>query len=212
MPLPSHTIDSGCAPPTDTELVHQLWQGHVECLGILYDRYSSLVYSIALRCLGDVTRAEDLTQDVFLTLTHSRAYDPERGSLSRYLSLLTRSRAIDRLRAQTTRHKYMTEWHHQPRPSHPSPMDHASQHERTVLVQDALTHLTQEQRRALELSYYQGQSQTEIAQHLGVPLGTVKSWMRRGLLKMRSHLQSRLSEDGCREDCSQKSRNQEKQP
>ena len=188
---------------TDSELVHQLWQGDLECLGPLYDRYSDLVYTIALRILGDVASAEDLTQDVFLTLTHRRGYSPERGSLGSYLSLLTRSRAIDRIRAQSTRHKYMNEWKHQPQQSQSSglsPMDHASQQERTTLVKDALTQLTQEQRQALELSYYQGQSQTEIAQHLGVPLGTVKSWMRRGLLKLRSHLQHRLSEDALATD------------
>lgn len=191
-------MDHGTPSITDAELVHQLWQGDLECLGPLYDRYSDLVYTIALRILRDVTSAEDLTQDVFLTLTHRRGYSPERGSLSSYLSLLTRSRAIDRIRAQSTRHKYMNEWKHHSHHSQPSrlnPMENASQQERTTFVKDALTHLTTEQRQALELSYYQGQSQTEIAQHLGVPLGTVKSWMRRGLLKLRSHLQDKLSED-----------------
>lgn len=191
-------MDHLVLPIPDTELVHQLWQGDLECLGTLYDRYSDLVYTIALRILGDVTSAEDLTQDVFLTLTHRRGYSPERGSLRSYLSLLTRSRAIDRIRAQSTHHKYMNEWKHHPQYAQKtglSPMEHASQQERTTWVKDALTQLTPEQRQALELSYYQGQSQTEIAQRLGVPLGTVKSWMRRGLLKLRSHLQHRLSED-----------------
>ncbi|MEM9220674.1 MAG: sigma-70 family RNA polymerase sigma factor [Cyanobacteria bacterium P01_F01_bin.150] len=194
----SSPMDSVASEITDTELVHQLWQGDLGSLGTLYDRYSDFVYTIALRILGDVASAEDLTQDVFLTLSHHRGYSPERGSLSSYLSLLTRSRAIDRIRAQSTRHKYMNEWKHHPQSSQSSrlsPMEHATQQERTTLVKDALTCLTQEQRKALELSYYQGQSQTEIAQHLGVPLGTVKSWMRRGLLKLRSHLQHRLSED-----------------
>ena len=183
-------------PITDTVLIQQLWQGDLDALGALYDRYSSLVYTTALRSLGDVASAEDLTQDVFLTLMNSRTYDPERGSLSCYLSLLTRSRAIDRLRAQSVQHKYLNQWHHHhSQPSEPNPMEHASQQERHTLVRDALSQLTQQQRQVLELSYYQGQSQTEIANRLGVPLGTVKSWARRGLLRLRSHLKEPLSED-----------------
>ncbi|MEM0978821.1 MAG: sigma-70 family RNA polymerase sigma factor [Cyanobacteria bacterium P01_H01_bin.58] len=180
---------------TDTALVQRLWSGDFDALGVLYDRYASLVYTTALGSLRDVASAEDLTQDVFLTLMHHRTYDPERSSLPSYLSLLTRSRAIDRLRAQSTRHKYQHQWQqHAPLPE-PGPMEHVSQQERHRLVREALSQLTRQQRQVLELSYYQGQSQTEIAEQLGVPLGTVKSWARRGLLKLRSHLQIRLREN-----------------
>ncbi|MEO0458373.1 MAG: sigma-70 family RNA polymerase sigma factor [Cyanobacteria bacterium P01_A01_bin.114] len=181
-------------PITDAALVQRLWRGDLDALGTLYDRYANLVYTIALRSLGDVASAEDLTQDVFLTLMHRRTYDPDRGSLSSYLSLLTRSRAIDWLRAQSTQRKYLSQWQQQPSLSEPSPMEHASQQERNSLVREALTQLTHQQRQVLEMSYYQGQSQTEIANQLEVPLGTVKSWARRGLLKLRSHLQEHLSE------------------
>ncbi|MDA0267808.1 MAG: sigma-70 family RNA polymerase sigma factor [Cyanobacteria bacterium] len=194
MPIP-YPSAPGAQPTTDTTLVKCLWQGDLDAMGILYDRYSGLVYTIALRSLGDTASAEDLTQDVFLTLMHRRTYDPDRGALSSYLSMLTRSRAIDRLRAKSTRHKYLHQWQHQPHVPEPSPMDHASQQERHTLVRAALDHLTQQQRQVLELSYYQGQSQSEIAEQLGVPLGTVKSWARRGLLRLRSHLQDQLSEE-----------------
>lgn len=193
-------IGSISSPPvvpsiTDTALVQRLWSGDFDALGVLYDRYASLVYTTALGSLRDVASAEDLTQDVFLTLMHHRTYDPERSSLPSYLSLLTRSRAIDRLRAQSTRHKYQHQWQqHAPLPE-PGPMEHVSQQERHRLVREALSQLTRQQRQVLELSYYQGQSQTEIAEQLGVPLGTVKSWARRGLLKLRSHLQIRLREN-----------------
>ena len=182
-------------PVADFTLVERLWQGDLDALGALYDRYSGLVYTMALRSLGDVSAAEDLTQDVFMTLMRCRTYDPKRSSLSSYLSLLTRSRAIDRLRAQSTQQKYLNQWQHYRQPQVPSPMEHASQQERHALVQQAMSELTQQQRQVLELSYYQGQSQTEIARRLGVPLGTVKSWARRGLLKLRSHLQNQLSEE-----------------
>ncbi|MEM9007636.1 MAG: sigma-70 family RNA polymerase sigma factor [Cyanobacteria bacterium P01_F01_bin.86] len=195
MPVSSSPFTPVVPPIADTVLVKRLWQGDLDALGALYDRYSGLVYTTALRSLRDVASAEDLTQDVFLTLMHSRAYDPKRGSLSSYLSLLTRSRAIDRLRAQSTHYKYLNRWQQHSQPLEPSPMEHASQQERHTFVRDALEQLTEPQRQVLELSYYQGQSQTEIANHLGVPLGTVKSWARRGLLRLRSHLQDQLSEE-----------------
>ncbi|NER80351.1 MAG: sigma-70 family RNA polymerase sigma factor [Leptolyngbya sp. SIO1D8] len=195
MRVSSSPIAPVIPPITDTALVMQLWQGDLNALGVLYDRYSSLVYTLALRSLGNVASAEDLTQDVFLTLMNSRTYDPDRGSLSSYLSLLTRSRAIDRLRAQSTQHKYLNQWQRHPQPAEPSPMEHASQQERHTLVREALDQLSQQQRQVLELSYYQGQSQTEIAAQLGVPLGTVKSWARRGLLRLRSHLENQLNEE-----------------
>lgn len=182
-------------PPSDARLVQRA-QDHndVAALGLLYDRYAKLVYSIALRSLGRVTSAEDLTQDVFLTLRRG-GYDPNRGSLGSYLSLLTRSRAIDRLRSQSTRSKYVHQLAQQPLFPATTPMEHISEQERYALVRAALDHLSDNQRQVLELSYYEGQSQSEIAEHLGVPLGTVKSWARRGLLKLRSHLQSQLSEE-----------------
>ncbi len=180
--------------PTDAQLVQRVREQDVAALGVLYDRYAGLVYTTALRSLGDVGSAEDLTQDVFLTLQRT-GYNPKRGSLGSYLSLLTRSRAIDRLRSQSTRHKYVSQLAQQPQRPAVNPMDHVSQQERHALVRAALAQLSPDQRQVLELSYYEGQSQAEISAHLGVPLGTVKSWARRGLLKLRSHLQTQLSED-----------------
>lgn len=192
MPVSSSSVSHRKSLVTDTALVEKLWGGDLTALGTLYDRYASLVYTTALRSLADVDSAEDLTQDVFLTLMHQRTYNPTRSSLSHYLCLLTRSRAIDRLRAQSTRYKYLNQWHRNTLPSENSPMEQVSQQEQRNLVQTALGELSQQQRQVLELSYYQGQSQTEIAAQLGVPLGTVKSWARRGLLKLRSQLQSQL--------------------
>ena len=179
--------------PSDEQLVQQV-QHDAAALGLLYDRYARFVYTTALRSLRDVASAEDLTQDVFLSLQRG-GYDPRRGSLASYLSLLTRSRAIDRLRSQSTRHKYTTQLAQQPQRPLATPMDYAHQQERHARVREALDQLSSDQRQVLELSYYEGQSQSEIATHLGVPLGTVKSWARRGLLKLRSQLQAQLSEE-----------------
>ena len=174
---------------TDTALVARLWDGDVSALGSLYDRYGTLVYSIALKGLRRAAEAEDLTQEVFLKLMRTRSFNPSRGSLASYLTTFTRSRVIDRLRAQSTQRKYLNQWHHnQSDVDLATPMKHITQQERRALVREALTTLKAQQREVLELSYYEGQSQRDIAERLGVPLGTVKSWARRGLLQLRKQL------------------------
>lgn len=179
----------------DSVLVTQLWQGELTAMEILYDRYGRLVYGLALKGLGLVSEAEDLTQDVFLTLMRTRTYNPQRGSLASYLTTLTRSRVIDRLRAQATRQKYQQHWHvQQPTVEAITPMKHLTETENRALVQQALSTLQAQQRQVLEMSYYEGRSHSDIAAQLGVPLGTVKSWARRGLLQLRRQL-STLRED-----------------
>ena len=180
---------------TDSALVVRLWDGDVSALGSLYDRYGTLVYGIALKGLRQVAEAEDLTQEIFLKLMRTRSFNPRRGSLASYLTTLTRSRVIDRLRSQSTQRKYLNQWHHnQSDVDSSTPMKHITQQERRALVREALTTLKAQQREVLELSYYEGQSQRDIAEHLGVPLGTVKSWARRGLLQLRQQL-NLLEED-----------------
>lgn len=174
---------------TDEALVELLWQGDLSALGILYDRYGSLVYGLAVKGLRQPAEAEDLTQEVFLSLIRTRSYRASRGSLASYLTTLTRSRVIDRLRAHSTQQKYLNQWHqNQTGVDSTTPMKHITQQERRTLVREALTTLKARQREVLELSYYEGHSQRDIAEHLGVPLGTVKSWARRGLLQLRKQL------------------------
>ncbi|MDV3352324.1 sigma-70 family RNA polymerase sigma factor [Leptolyngbyaceae cyanobacterium CCMR0082] len=185
----NQVVQSVMEHETDGALVVRMWEGDVSALGSLYDRYGSLVYSIALKGLRRVSEAEDLTQEVFLKLMRTRSYNPRRGSLASYLTTLTRSRVIDRLRAQSTQQKYLSQWHqNQFSVDSATPMKHITQQERRALVREALTTLKAQQREVLELSYYEGQSQRDIAERLGVPLGTVKSWARRGLLQLRKQL------------------------
>lgn len=173
----------------DTELVTRLWQGDLTAMAILYDRYGRLVYALALKGLSQVTEAEDLTQEVFLHVMRTRTYNPHRGSLASYLTTLTRSRVIDRLRAQATRHKYQHQWHtRQSTVDSTTPMSHLTQAENQAMVRQALSTLKTQQRQVLEMSYYEGRSHSDIAEQLGVPLGTVKSWARRGLLQLRQQL------------------------
>ncbi|MEM9543029.1 MAG: sigma-70 family RNA polymerase sigma factor [Cyanobacteria bacterium P01_E01_bin.42] len=175
--------------PTDTELIRAIRSGCSASLAKLYDRYSGLVYTLALKLLNDPRDAEDLAQEVFLSLWRRKSYDPTRGSLSSYLTTLTRSRAIDRLRQRSSRHKIRDRWFRDmSSPSLPTPFDCASMEERREFVCQALERLPVNQRRVLEMAYYEGRSQSEIAELLNAPLGTVKSWARRGLLNLRDAL------------------------
>ncbi len=180
---------------TDEQLIEALKAGQTEALGEIYDRYVSLVYNLALRLLRNANEAEDLTQEIFIALP--RLYDGKRGSLGTFLSMVTRSRAIDRLRKRNNRKQILTRWQNclSPTVTESVPFEQAAMAERRAQVQEALAQLPEKHRRVLELSYYEGLSQSEISQHLGIPLGTVKSWARRGLLKLEQNLQDFFNED-----------------
>lgn len=175
---------------TDAELYLALRDGQTAALGILYDRHSGLVYGLALKTLGNAQEAEDLTQDVFLNLTKATSYDPRRGALRTFLGILTRSRAIDRVRSRSTALSFLERWRSsssQETPSN-SPFDHASQNEQSQKVQTALAQLSENEQQLLKMAYYDGLSQLEIAQRLEMPLGTVKTRTRRSLIKLRQTL------------------------
>lgn len=175
---------------TDIELFHAIKARQSSALGILYDRYGSLVYGLALRVLKNSQEAEDLTQEIFLNLWHKGNYNPARGSLSSYLTILTRSRAIDKLRSRNTNLKFLERWSQNmtTQTSH-TPYEQVALQERSQYVRDALVQLPENHRQVLEMSYYEGLSQSEIAKKLDIPLGTVKTWARQGLLKLRQPLQ-----------------------
>jgi RNA polymerase sigma-70 factor (ECF subfamily) len=180
------------ADATDAEVWNVLKQGQSQALQILYERYSSLVYRLAFRVLGNSQEAEDLTQDIFLTLWRSRNYDPNRGSLGSYLTTLTRSRAIDKLRSRGTQTKFLQRWSQLmvTESSSPSPFEAASLSQRSEQLKAAIAQLPASQRQVLEMAYFAGMSQSEIAKQLETPLGTVKSWCRQGLLNLRKNLQN----------------------
>lgn len=175
---------------TDAELIAALAVDQSGALGQLYDRHAGLVYGLAMKILNAPSEAEDLTQEIFLTLCTSRDYDPTRGSLSAFLVTLTRSRAIDRIRARTRKVRLLDRWGDAVIPGDPvsSPLEQLSTAESSARVRAALAGLPEAQRRVLEMSYYRDLSQAEIAAELDKPLGTVKSWARRGLLGLRDAL------------------------
>lgn len=179
---------------TDEAVFAHFRQGNLTALGVLYHRYGLLVYRLLYRMLNDSQEAEDLTQEIFLSLQESPKYNPQRGSFYTYLMLLSRSRTIDRLRSRHSQNRF---WQKQnkikdliEKPNFINPIEKMSLNERAKQVREALSNLSANQRRVLELSYYQGLSQSEIAERLNLPLGTVKTHSRRGLLKLRKNLKN----------------------
>ena len=174
----------------DADLFLQLQNGQTDVLAILYDRHAALVYAIALQLLKNTTEAEDLTQDIFLSLTRECSYDRQRGSLRTYIAIVTRSRALDRLRARSRNQKRLCEQSsdENARVELENPIEDISQLERSHEVRQALQQLSSNEQEVLKMAYYQGLSQSEIATRLDIALGTVKSRSRRGLLKLRQAL------------------------
>ena len=176
---------------TDIELWAALRSGQTEALGQLYDRHAGLVYGISLRVLGNAQEAEDLTQDIFVKLVEQANYDPKRGSLRTFLMILTRSRAIDwvRSRQSSQKQKQRLQSDYSSLPPSLSADDIANE-EQSQEVKAALSQLSDQQQQVLHLAYYQGLTQTAIADQLNAPLGTVKARARRGLLQLREILKA----------------------
>jgi RNA polymerase sigma-70 factor, ECF subfamily len=174
---------------TDAEVFQALRDGESYGMAILYDRYGEVVYRLGLRILHNPQEAEDLTQEVFLLLNRTVAYDPKRGSMCAFLLTITRTRAIDRLRKVRSQQQFIQKWGRiEPIISLRTPMENAASMEVSSRVKDALSTLPDNQRQILEMAYYDGHSQSEISQNLHIPLGTVKTRSRQGLLKLRNIL------------------------
>ena len=179
---------------TDEGIFAAFIRGDSSALGLLYDRYGLLVYRLVYRMLNNTAEAEDLTQEIFLSLQEKPNYNPQRGSFYTYLMMLTRSRTIDRLRSKRSQGNLLANLGKFrdliSKQNHDTPMEIASAKEREIQVRNALACLSANQRQILELSYYEGLSQTEIAARLKIPLGTVKTHSRRGLIKLRKNLKN----------------------
>ena len=177
----------------DVQAIARIAAGDAAGLEALYDRYSTLVYSLALRIVRNTGDAEDITQEVFAQLwAHASRFDPSRGAVGAWLSVIARSRALDRLRRQagarsTTGPEALTAI---PDPA-PSVEVVAASAEQVAAAREALAVLPSEQRTALELAYYEGLTQAEIAERTATPLGTVKTRIRTGLQRIRDAMSAR---------------------
>lgn len=158
-------------------------------LGALYDTYGEAVYRLSLRMLRNPSDAEDLTQEVFVDFWQKQKYDPSRGSLITFLLMMTRSRALNRIRKRQSRQQLLQRWEKvMPMSQADESVDQAVLSEVSVQIRSALQELPDAQRQVLEMAYYEGLSQSEITERLGIPLGTVKTRSRQGLLKLRKSL------------------------
>jgi RNA polymerase sigma-70 factor, ECF subfamily len=157
----------------------------------LYDRYSSRIYGLGLVMLGNEAQAEDLVQDAFVKILRSAdRYDPARGSLDTWVLLIARSLALDTLRRRVLEARTLDA----SRPlddSDPSPGPEGMAETRDMVerARAAMTGLTDGQRAALELAYFGGKTSAEVAELEGIPLGTAKTRIRSGLLRLREALQ-----------------------
>ena len=191
------------APPGggtgDGELLSRMAAGDESALGALYDRYTALVHSVALRVLGDADDAEEVVEETFWQAwRQAERYEATRGGAATWLSMMARSRALDRLRAGR---RFRAE--HGDPPETPaadddrttaSPLVETEDAEVRRKVAEAVAALPPEQRQTVELAYFRGMSQSEIAEATGQPLGTVKTRARLALAKLRDALAS-LRED-----------------
>ena len=179
---------------SDAELATALAAGQLDAVDALYSRYGALAYSLAVRILGDPGRAEDAVQDAFVRVwQRAGSFDPNRGSLRTWLLTVVRNRSVDYLRGTAARQRDELELVADVRASGSGsdPWREVSQSLERRAVLEALAVLPREQRQVIELAYYGGYSQSEVARLVGVPLGTIKSRTRLALEKLCSYLQGR---------------------
>jgi RNA polymerase sigma-70 factor (ECF subfamily) len=173
------------AAPSDVSLIMAIRSADQSAMAALYDRYSSIVYAVALRVLQDTGAAEDVLQDIFMQLWRNPGlFDANRGNMAAWLAVITRHRAIDALRRR--------------RPENDIAdvvlsveTDFAGEADRSRAmdrVRGALQTMPVPQRSALEMAYFEGLTHNEIAEKTGEPLGTIKTRIRTGLLSLRKVL------------------------
>ncbi len=175
-------------PQPDFSLIQQVVNQNRAALSALYDRYARVVYSVAYRSLNSVEESEEVVMDVFAKIwTTAASYDSTKARVDTWIFMMTRSRVLDRLRSKQRRGKVTTAItvFDTPTTANDASLD-LEVAERRQVVLTALASLPVEQRQVLELAYYHGWSQREIAEHTDTALGTVKTRIRLGLEKLRS--------------------------
>src|SRR5271163_1943984 len=174
----------------DAAILGRVQKGDQEAMGLLFDRYSGIVYSVALRVLKDTGQAEDVMQDIFIQIWKKPgAFISGRGSLGAWLAVVARNRAIDSLRRR--------------RPTDSvgdvvlvSSTDLGAEAERNTLLEKVRGYMHQlppEQQKSVEMAYFEGMSHSEIAEKTGDPLGTVKTRIRLALITLRKAMQGKTN-------------------
>lgn len=180
----------------DAALVRRVAERRADALSELYDRFAPLLLALTTRILGDGGEAGDALQEAFLQVwNQAPGYDPGRASVSTWLVLIARSRAIDRLRARRSQEKLAAGVEAEAaRHTSPRGVQDVLFRERRERVRRELEALPAEQRQVLELAFYEGLTQTEIAARTGIPLGTVKTRTLLAMKKLRAALRDHIRE------------------
>ncbi len=172
----------------DGALISAIRSGNQDAMAQLYDRYSSVVYAVALRVLGETSAAEDVLQEIFMQLWRNPgAFDPGRGNLAPWLAVIARNRAVDTLRKR----RPQTEMTETVASVEPDMAGDADRRRTVEKVRAVLKEMPAPQRSALEMAYFEGYSHSEISEKTGEPLGTIKTRIRTGLILLRQAVEAR---------------------
>jgi len=182
---------------TDVELLAAIARKDETAIAELYDRYRVILFGLLIRILTSREEAEDVLQEVFLQVWRRAGdFDEKRGRPFTWLVTLARSRGIDRLRSLAAKERVALAGAREPSEEVSDAVADAFASEQRTLVTTALAQLPEEQKRPLTLAYFEGLTQSEIAAKLGAPLGTVKTRMRTGLMKLREVLSNQSASFG----------------
>ncbi len=195
-------VMAGKRSPESKELLlvlERMGRGDHAALAKAYDLIGGAVFSLAVRMMRDRQAAEDVTQDIFVQVwRQSAGFDTSRGSGEAWIMMIARSRILDRLRSRSAgiRMKSVGDALPDAPAAEDWPEDMAIAREEAVAVREALRELGEDQRVAVELAFFEGLTHTQVAERLGVPLGTIKTRIRLGLLRIRDRLASVTDMDG----------------
>jgi len=173
-------------PDRDRSCLERVRAGDTRALEELYDRHGDLLYSLVMRILRSAADAEEVVQEAWLQAWRKAgSFDPARGTVAAWLITIARNRAIDRLRSEGSRERAQALAGAEPAAPVADASSEVGQRTLAEHMASALAMLERQHREVLELAYFGGLSQTEIATRLGAPLGTVKSWSRQALARLR---------------------------
>jgi RNA polymerase sigma-70 factor (ECF subfamily) len=181
----------------DRTLIQQIGAGDQKAFGTLYDRYKTLVFSLAVKIAGNHETAEDITLDVFTQIwEHADKYHPKKGSVRVWVASITRYRSIDTLRRRNIRlylhHPSWSDIQLEALPSNENPDDALQSAEIRRKVSNSINRLPEDQQEALAMAYYKGYTHRQIAEALNEPLGTIKTRIRLGLQKLRQMFKNEI--------------------
>lgn len=190
---------SGLTPEEERKLLSRVASGDVGAFSELYERYHSILYRIVYSIVKQKNEAEDLLQEIFNQIWQkASSFESARGSAYTWLSTISRNKALDFLRSRSHKRQLATDYDpdfsliDRIDSGAPTPHEQAELSERARHVQEALSEIPPEQQEVIRIAYFEGYSQSEIAERLGLPLGTVKTRARQALIKLEASLAKRM--------------------